>query len=712
MNSTTDSLICWLQTFNVSAPHKTVDQLSDGVALAQVLHKIDPDFFDSSWLTKVKTDVGSNWRLKFSNLKKILKAIIDYYNEVLFQQITEFRFPDVGAIAERGSRDEMGRLLQLILGCAVNCSRKQEYIQVIMGLEEAVQHVVMKAIQELITKESPSSYTGDNFELNEQLKKALDELHTTAQAKEQITQRCHELDMQVTMLQDEKVSLMQENEKLMEKLNHVENLEDPSTPAGRRYQQSQQRIDALQAEVFKLETAKDELRIKVEFQEKEILNLQEKNEELHKTLNEAQTLKDELDVLRHTSDKVEHYEAAIETYKKKLEDMSDLKRQLKLLEEKNTSYMQTNIELEEDVKKMAAFKSQADLYKKQTQELRLQLADETRKANRAEFEAKKLHEKLASLQTEKERLVAERDSLKEGLEDLRCSQLQKESSHVQSGAKAVGAISDSDMLETVPPEIKCLLFSCVKIGTEKLIRLQHENKMLKLERSSSEGQQVTLLKTMLEDAQSRQNDLETEVRLLSQRNLELESQLEDSREAASAHEGAEARQQLALAQRRCKELEGQLREREASLEAMATRLAESCESQSELTEQLEKKAEETRVMEERYQKYLEKAKNVIRTLDTRSPSSAEVVALRNQLQDKAKHISQLQQELEMFKAQWEKEERLISTAFYNFGAKSQQRSAEERIVQLTGGQSFLARQRQATSKRHNLPGVQTSEFFE
>uniref|UniRef100_A0A1E1XGN5 Protein hook n=1 Tax=Amblyomma aureolatum TaxID=187763 RepID=A0A1E1XGN5_9ACAR len=702
MNSITDSLISWLQTFNVTAPHKTVDQLSDGVALAQVLHKIDPDFFDSAWLGKVKTDVGSNWRLKFSNLKKILKAIIDYYNEVLFQQITEFRFPDVGAIAERGSRDEMGRLLQLILGCAVNCSRKQEYIQVIMGLEEAVQHVVMKAIQELITKESPTSYTGDNFDLNEQLKKAVEELQVTAQAKEQITQRCHELDLQVTMLQEEKMSLVQENEKLLEKLNHVENLEDPSTPAGRRYQQSQQRIDALQAEVFKLETARDELRIKVEFQEKEILNLQEKNEELHRTLNEAQTLKDELDVLRHTSDKVEHYEATIETYKKKLEDMSDLKRQLKLLEEKNTSYMQTNIELEEDVKKMAAFKSQVDLYKKQTQELRLQLADETRKANRAEFDAKKLQEKLASLQTEKERLVAERDSLKEALEEMRCSQLQKESSSVQrSGAKAVGAISDSDMLETLPPEIK-----------EKLIRLQHENKMLKLERSSSEGQQLTLLKTMLEDAQSRQNDLETEVRLLSQRNLELESQLEDSREAASVHEGAETRQQLAMAQRRCKELEAQLRERESSLEAMATRLAESCESQSELTEQLEKKAEETRVMEERYQKYLEKAKNVIRTLDTRSPSSAEVVALRNQLQDKAKHIAQLQQELEMFKAQWEKEERLISTAFYNLGAKSQQRSAEERIVHMTGGQSFLARQRQATSKRHNLPGVQTSEFFE
>ncbi|KAM7286891.1 protein Hook homolog 3 isoform X2 [Ixodes scapularis] len=300
MDSVTESLISWLQTFNVTAPHRSVDQLSDGVALAQVLHHIDPDFFDASWLSKVKTDVGSNWRLKFSNLKKILKGIMDYYNEVLFQQITEFRFPDVGAIAERGSREEMGRLLQLILGCAVNCSRKQEYIQVIMGLEEDLQHMVMKAIQELITKEAPSSYTGDNFDLNEQLKRAAEELQTAKEAKEQITQRCHELDMQVTMLQEEKSSLMHENEKLLDKLNHMENLEDPSTSAGRRYQQSQLKIDNLQAE----------------------------NEELHRAVGEAQSLKDELDVLRHTSDKVEHYEATIETYKKKLEDLSDLKRQV------------------------------------------------------------------------------------------------------------------------------------------------------------------------------------------------------------------------------------------------------------------------------------------------------------------------------------------------------------------------------------------------
>lgn len=44
---------------------------------------------------------------------------------------------------------ELSRLLQLILGCAVNCADKQEYIQRIMSMEVSVQQVVMNAIQEV-----------------------------------------------------------------------------------------------------------------------------------------------------------------------------------------------------------------------------------------------------------------------------------------------------------------------------------------------------------------------------------------------------------------------------------------------------------------------------------------------------------------------------------------------------------------------------------
>ena len=55
----------------------------------------------------------------------------------------------IDVVAERGDKQELGRMLQLVLGCAVNCDDKHEYIRRIMNMEEAVQHDVMKAIQEV-----------------------------------------------------------------------------------------------------------------------------------------------------------------------------------------------------------------------------------------------------------------------------------------------------------------------------------------------------------------------------------------------------------------------------------------------------------------------------------------------------------------------------------------------------------------------------------
>lgn len=87
--------------------------------------------------------------------------------------------------------------------------------------------------------------------------------------------------------------------------------------------------------------------MKVEMQEKELLELHSKLEELQKMADEARHLKDEVDILRETADKAVKYEATIASYKKKLEEYGDLKRQMKILEDKNTDYMQQNMELEE-----------------------------------------------------------------------------------------------------------------------------------------------------------------------------------------------------------------------------------------------------------------------------------------------------------------------------------------------------------------------------
>lgn len=72
-----------------------------------------------------------------------------------------------------------------------------------------------------------------------------------------------------------------------------------------------------------------------------------KNVELKKLAQDAQILKDEVDILKHTSNKVEKLELTIDNYKIKLEEMCDLKRQIKQMEENNTRYLEKIIGLEE-----------------------------------------------------------------------------------------------------------------------------------------------------------------------------------------------------------------------------------------------------------------------------------------------------------------------------------------------------------------------------
>lgn len=93
--------------------------------------------------------------------------------------------------------------------------------------------------------------------------------------------------------------------------------------------------------------ARDDYKIKFQSQERELAELKIKFELLQETAGEARLLKDELDILRDTADRVQKYESSIQSYKKKLEELGDVKRQLKIMEAKNISYIQQNLELEQ-----------------------------------------------------------------------------------------------------------------------------------------------------------------------------------------------------------------------------------------------------------------------------------------------------------------------------------------------------------------------------
>uniref|UniRef100_A0A672JGP6 Protein Hook homolog 3 n=1 Tax=Salarias fasciatus TaxID=181472 RepID=A0A672JGP6_SALFA len=635
-----ESLLTWVQTFGVEAPCKTVEDLTSGIVMAQALQKIDVVYFNDAWISRIKPDVGDNWRLKVSNLKKILKGILDYNQEVLGQHMNDFTLPDINLIGEHSDAAELGRMLQLILGCAVNCEQKQEYIQTIMMMEESVQHVVMTAIQEV------------DF-----CSKTVEELNDALATKEEIAQRCRELDMQVAALQEEKSSLLAENQVLMERLNQSDSIEDINSPAGRRHLQLQTQLEQLQEETFRLEAVKDDYRIRCEELEKELLDAKSQNEELTSLAGEAQSLKDEMDVLRHSSDKVSKLEGTVEHYKKKLEDLGLLRRQNKLMEEKNTALMQSIVSLEEELRKANAAKGQLETYKRQVVELQNRLSEESKKADKMEFEYKRVKEKVDSLQKEK---------------DVRF------------------------FWRTLHNFFKFFFFFL----REHLIRLQHENKMLKLAQEGSDNEKIALLQSLLEDSNRRKNELETENRLINQRLMEEQSQVEELQKTLQ-EQGSKA---------------DDVSDQTFCLVLCSTGSAVillSAQRAEELEEALKKKDEDMKQMEERYKKYLEKAKSVIRTLDPKQNqgSGPEVQALKNQLQEKDRMLHSLEVNRRRVHNQKVRSMYTISdTATVCFPSLSLQgmslhkKAAEDRLANTGSGQSFLARQRQATSTRRSYPG--------
>ncbi|XP_047428876.1 protein Hook homolog 2 isoform X2 [Mugil cephalus] len=696
-----DSLLTWLQTFQVPSCSSKSD-LTSGIAIAHVLHRIDPSWFNETWLGRIKEESGANWRLKVSNLKKILKSMLEYYHDVLGHQVSDEHLPDVNLIGEMGDVTELGKMVQLVLGCAVSCEKKQEQIQQIMTLEESVQHVVMTAIQELLSKE-PSSEPGSpetygDFDYQSRKYYFLSE---EAGEKEDLTQRCRDLEHQLSAALEEKSSLQAEARSLKEKLSRSDSL-DSSTNAitGKKLLLLQSQMEQLQEENYRLENSRDDMRVRGEMLEREVVDLQQRVEELTSLAHEAQAFKDEMDILRHSSDRVNQLEALVETYKRKLEDLGDLRRQVRLLEERNTVYMQRTCELEEELRRANAVRGQLDTYKRQAHELHTRHSAEAMKAEKWQFEYKNLNDKYEALLKEKERLISERDTLRETNDELRCAQVQQrflsEAGGMCDNSVPVGNLA----AEIMPTELK-----------ETVVRLQSENKMLCVQEEKYR-QEVVEVQAELEKAQRSKNALETQNRLNEQQIAELRRQVEELQktlqEQDSKNEDSSLlKKKLEEHLEKLHEAHSDLQKKREVIDDLEPRVdGNMAKKIDELQEILKKKDEDMKQMEERYKRYMEKAKTVIKTLDPQqqpsAPGTPEIQAMKNQLLEKQRKIKHLEHDYEKSRARHDQEEKLIITAWYNMGMALQQKISGERLGPSNQAMSFLAQQRQSTHARRGL----------
>lgn len=674
------SLIKWLQTLNLKAKHGTPSELSDGVAIAEALTQIAPEYFTPAWNSKIKTDVGHNWRLKVSNLKKILEGVVDYHQDILNLSLQEFNRPDVMNIAETADQNDLGRLLQLVLSCAVNCIKKEEYITLIMDMEVSCQRSIMQAIQELETLT-----LGVNRGSLHQEAGSADQ--TDADMREVLAQRCHELDTQVKILQEEKMTLLGEVGRLTAARDAaatgVEETDIDDTGASMgpahagtlRYSHMRAQLDALKDELDKVELQRDDQRVRADAFERELAITKLRNEELQTAAAENVALKDELDALRETAAKVVTLEATVASYKKRMEEHVDLRRQVKLLERANTEHVQRAIEHEQAALRANTIRSQLDIYKKQVTDLNEKLDAEITKADKLEIENKKLSSKLASLQREREAILQERDTLRETVDELRCSTI------------TTGAVEDNVSRELMPNDMK-----------ERLIRLEHENKLLR-ENQGIQADQASV-QALLEDYAARLEKQRAVNREANQKIMQLEASLEQPHpKLASA---IEDNQRKSL-----------------HVEELQAALAEERRRSAKLQEALAARDADLLATEDKYKRCVEKAKEVIKTLDPRTTGQQSLsdITLGYSRAPAANATGSEATPSNNNRHEWSgsgnggdesarasaSEQRLLTSAWYQLGTRCHRDAVDTKFALLSAGHSFLSRQRKAQLRSRTHP---------
>ncbi|XP_036009673.1 protein Hook homolog 2 isoform X3 [Mus musculus] len=698
------SLLTWLQTFQVSPPCASPQDLSSGLAIAHVLNQIDPSWFNNEWLQGISEDSSPSWRLKVRKLEKILQSLVEYSKNVLGHPVSDQHLPDVSLIGEFSNPAELGKLLQLVLGCAISCEKKQEYIQRIMTLEESVQHVVMEAIQELMTKDTPDSLSPENYGNFDTQSRRYYFLSEEVEEGDHLQQHYLDLERQLLLLSEEKQNLAQENAALRERVGRSEVESAPGLTA-KKLLLLQSQLEQLQEENFRLESSREDDRLRCLELEREVAELQQRNQALTSLSQEAQALKDEMDELRQSSERARQLEATLNSCRRRLGELQELRRQVRQLEERNAGHAERTRQLEEELRRAGSLRAQLEAQRRQVQELQGQWQEEAMKAEKWLFECRNLEEKCDLVTKEKERLLTERDSLREANEELRCAQLQPR------------GLAQADLsLDPTPSGLENLAAEILPAELrETLVRLQLENKRL-CQQEAADRERQEELQRHLEEANRARHGLEAQQRLNQQQLSELRAQVEELQKALQEQGGKTEDATPTLLKRKLEDHLQKLHEADLELQRKREYIEElepptdssTARRIEELQDSLQKKDADLRAMEERYRRYVDKARTVIQTLEPkqRPPTvvSPEFHTLRSQLWERNLRIRQMEMDYEKSRRRQEQEEKLLISAWYSMGMALEHRAGEEHAP--AHAQSFLAQQRLATNARRGPLGRQ------
>ncbi|TPX64856.1 hypothetical protein SpCBS45565_g05607 [Spizellomyces sp. 'palustris'] len=471
---------------------------------------------DPQWFKAARAaEYGDNWVLRFNGLKKLHKLLMGYYEEVLGQNSAGLETPNLTAIARDADILELLKLAQLVIALAVQCENNQRYVMKIQSLSQDSQHALMLSIETVMAR--LANTTGPTQISHSTIDADMEGSITAALMAEKL-----ELEKANNFLSEEMEDLRTEYERVLEgrkelqhKINDMEKSLSQLTEAGQVDFILRTEIDNLKADLVKSENRRVELENLLEKQTAVIADMTRKVEETSRKAEEVDRLKDALDEFRHVADKLQKSEAIIDKYKKRFEEVTDLRRQLKLAEEQNQQHALRNAQLEEEFRKVAGIKPLVDTLKNQIS------ASETKNSS-LQVEASTLAFQLTEARSKLERYDLEKRSdqeliqiLEDRLRDMEHHTsgnppLDREISEAGGGAEAAVAI--------------------------KMGQLEREVERLRADNASAHaiGAKVILLENLLEDANRLKAKFEEDYRVAHEKNIAFEKELQQLRSSSDS----------------------------------------------------------------------------------------------------------------------------------------------------------------------------------
>uniref|UniRef100_A0A3Q4MPQ6 Coiled-coil domain containing 88A n=1 Tax=Neolamprologus brichardi TaxID=32507 RepID=A0A3Q4MPQ6_NEOBR len=442
------------------------------------------------------------------------------------QQLVMMPLPDVlilgrNPLSAQGL-EEMKKLLLLLLGCAVQCEKKEEYIERIQTLDFDTKAAIASHIQE-VTHNQENVVDLQWLESGEIPPEDLDSLSRNLAFH--LKRLVDERDTQLETI----VELTQERDCVQLSPLAPCSTQSPGDSPSMRRTESRQHLSVELADAkAKIRRLRQELeekseqlldtRQELENMEVELKRLQQESFQLLSDARSARAYRDELDSLREKAIRVDKLESELSRYKERLHDIEFYKARVEELKEDNQILLETKTMLEEQLDASRTRSDKLHLLEKENLQIKSKIHDLEMERD---MDRKRMEELL------EENLVlemAQKQSMDESLHlGWELEQLSKTPELTEAPQKSLGEevneLTSSRLLklekdnQTLLKTVEELRAAASQDTVTKLVKANQENQKLSKKLESLESE-LTADRESLRSAESLSTDLMKEKALL------------------------------------------------------------------------------------------------------------------------------------------------------------------------------------------------------